>query len=242
MSKLQFFETIHGYAPFPWQNEVGRRLEVGEDIDFVRVPTAAGKSALVDLAIYAALHGGRRRICFVVDRRIVVDDVHQRAALIAAALDSNSALAELKSAAGEIQIIRLRGGVYGDDDWVLYPDRLTILISTVDQIGSRLLFRGYGVSSRMAHQGDRLRACRKLTNKKVYYQQLMTWSCKLPKNSVYSLALLRKIYDAHRSIFGAARHTEGARSKVRAVGNHDHGDLRHPVWIQQLGRGGRLVL
>jgi CRISPR-associated endonuclease/helicase Cas3 len=114
------------------------------------VPTGLGKSALIDAAIWAAAHGGWRRIVFVVDRRIVVDAVCQRAERVKKLLDSTQdrALRQLAQSIGETQIVRLRGGVFGDDEWVLYPDRLSVVLSTVDQIGSRLLFRGYGVSPR----------------------------------------------------------------------------------------------
>lgn len=145
-----FFQEIHGHAPFPWQARAAQALSARQTFS-VDVPTGLGKSALVDAAVWAAGKGAWRRIAFVVDRRIVVDAVHDRALKIQRALQSSNASERLDGLAdrlGEMQVVRLRGGVFGDDDWVLYPERLTVALTTVDQLGSRLLFRGYGVTPR----------------------------------------------------------------------------------------------
>lgn len=151
MSFERFFRAVYGHDPFPWQGEAARRLVAGEELAAVSVPTACGKTALIDAAIYAAAHGGARRIAFIIDRRVVVDEAFQRAERIGQALREGEQpiLRELTERLGPLQVVRLRGGVHGDDDWLLYPERVTVLVSTVDQIGSRLLHRGYGVSPRM---------------------------------------------------------------------------------------------
>lgn len=145
----EFFIAVHGYAPFPWQVRAAERL-ARRELAAVTVPTGLGKSALIDAAIWAAAHGSWRRIAYVVDRRIVVDAVHDRAQRIMQCLNgsTDARLRAMADVLGELQVVRLRGGVHGDDDWVLYPDRLSVVLTTVDQIGSRLLFRGYGVSPR----------------------------------------------------------------------------------------------
>lgn len=59
-------------------------------------------------------------------------------------------LARLAGEGGSPLLVRrLRGGAPLEDDWARTPVQPTILCSTVDQVGSRLLFRGYGVSNSM---------------------------------------------------------------------------------------------
>lgn len=150
MTFESIFKTIHGYDPFPWQSEAARMLSQGQKLSSVNVPTASGKTAMIDASLYAAAHGGPKRIVFIIDRRVVVDEAYDRVIKIQEALKKDPSLSDFSKKLGEIQVVRLRGGVHGHDDWVLYPEKVTVVISTVDQVGSRLLHRGYGVSARMA--------------------------------------------------------------------------------------------
>ena len=167
-----FFRDIHGYDPFPWQQALVNQLGDSDTWpDVLELPTGSGKTAALDAAVFhLALrvdrpHRAALRIVLVVDRRLVVDDAFVRAEKIAKALrESVNTEAEgwtiltevahrLKRLAGEcgspLVPQRLRGGVPLEHDWARTPTQPTILCSTVDQVGSRLLFRGYGVSDRM---------------------------------------------------------------------------------------------
>jgi CRISPR-associated endonuclease/helicase Cas3 len=53
----------------------------------------------------------------------------------------------LDSTQRPLAVGRLRGGVLRDDGWARIPSQAAVITSTVDQLGSRLLFRSYGSSS-----------------------------------------------------------------------------------------------
>ena len=163
-----FFEEVHGHEPFPWQKRLFRQIteKRGEWPETLALPTGSGKTAAIDIAVFhLALEADRGearrapvRIAFVVDRRLVVDDSFERAEKIAEALASpqgpttTSVAERLKKLSGDgppLIARRLRGGIPLEDDWARTPSQPTVLCSTVDQVGSRLLFRGYGVSDSM---------------------------------------------------------------------------------------------
>ncbi|MEV5694273.1 type I-G CRISPR-associated helicase/endonuclease Cas3g [Micromonospora globbae] len=162
-----FFNEVHGGAvssgsrrdPFPWQSALLRRVVDRGWPDGIDVPTGLGKTSVLDVAVFAAALGisdARRRIFYVVDRRLIVDEAHEHARRIAAALDQplgEATRAVARRLRGEddevaLDVTRMRGGVTWERTWLERPDRYAIVTGTVDQIGSRLLFRGYGVSDR----------------------------------------------------------------------------------------------
>ena len=153
--------------PFPWQREFARRLCAGQVPDYVAVPTGSGKTACLDAAVFAlamqaslpiAERTQGRRIFFIVNRRVIVDEAYDRAGKLCkklrdAASDSVAgrvavALRELSGESQSVPLTRaqLRGGIYRDRSWAGSLLQPMIICSTVDQAGSRLLFRGYGVS------------------------------------------------------------------------------------------------
>ena len=161
------FQAIHGVPPFPWQARLARTVaETGAWPAALDLPTGSGKTAALDVALFhlalQAHKGADRaapvRIAFVVDRRIIVDAAFERAEKIAKALEAATdgplgrmaAALRLLSGGGPPLVVQaLRGGLPRERDWARTPAQPTVLCSTVDQVGSRLLFRGYGVSDSM---------------------------------------------------------------------------------------------
>lgn len=151
MTFADFFTAVYGYAPFPWQQMLADREQWPSVID---LPTASGKTACLDAAIYRLAMGKTmpRRVWFIVDRRIVVDEAHERAKKIATALVKNAVLEPVAKTLCHfggtncpLAVARLRGGAWRDDSgWARDPRQPAIICSTVDQLGSALLFRPYG--------------------------------------------------------------------------------------------------
>jgi len=165
-----FHAAVHdGEQPFAWQQRLLEQV-VGDKAwpRVLALPTGAGKTTCIDVALFAlALDAGSgddqrwcpRRIVMVVDRRIVVDQAAERGRkLLGALMTSTDGVVievakrlRLLTRAGEepLGVFTLRGGMPKDDGWARTPDQPLVIASTVDQIGSRMLMQGYGVSPGM---------------------------------------------------------------------------------------------
>ncbi len=162
----RFFHEVSGFEPFPWQEQLARLVCAGKWPTPIALPTAAGKTAAIDVAVFAlacGTAGAARRIFFVVDRRVVVDEATEHARRLAAALreslngSSNRvvtrlvahALQKLTAEDGDdpLLVATLRGGMPRNDAWARSPLQPSVCCSTVDQVGSSLLFRAYGARS-----------------------------------------------------------------------------------------------
>ncbi|MHB1038260.1 MAG: type I-G CRISPR-associated helicase/endonuclease Cas3g [Pirellulales bacterium] len=171
----EFVLALNGYAPFRWQQRLAEQVTTGGWPQALALPTASGKTACIDIALFALAcqadwrndtRTAPRRIFFVVDRRIIVDEALARAARIARKLETatsgilHTVAQRLRLVAGHekaspLVCCSLRGGVYRDNAWAKFPTQPTVICTTVDQIGSRLLFRGYGLGlgTRVIHAG-----------------------------------------------------------------------------------------
>ena len=164
-----YFRDVYGHKPFPWQTRLTKQvIEDGKWPATIDLPTGSGKTAVLDTAIFALACNPQqfpRRVVFVIDRRIIVDQVYERAEQIQKRIADadtpvlqqlNEAFSQLigteikpNDSSHLLGVVALRGGIPIDSEWSQRPDRPWVVVSTVDQLGSRLLFRGYGVSPKM---------------------------------------------------------------------------------------------
>jgi CRISPR-associated endonuclease/helicase Cas3 len=174
-----YFQALHDHPPYPWQRRLAEQAVTGVWPGAIDLPTGSGKTACIDIAIFALAcqaslpveqRTAPRRIFFCVNRRVIVDEAHTRAHRIAEDIwesEKNEmnggpvlrkVASALRTVAGTsttdnvppLDVIELRGGIYRDNRWARSITQPTVVCTTLDQLGSRLLFRGYGVSPNAA--------------------------------------------------------------------------------------------
>lgn len=167
----EFFRDLTGHEPYVWQRDAATALRAGRIPDEISVPTGMGKTSLVVAWLWAlaadllrleqeptAVRRVPLRYVVVVDRRVIVDDTVGMARRIVDILDRGDetgatatvgrVLARLRDddEGPTVEVRELRGGMPSRPENVRHPARPAIVVGTVDLVGSRLLFRGYGVS------------------------------------------------------------------------------------------------
>ncbi len=153
------FVALTDHAPYAWQRRLYCDwLVEGETPEAIDVPTGLGKTMVMALWLIARAAGADlpRRLVYVVDRRTVVDQATEEAEKIAAALNDKDApaVAALRAGLGldageSLALSTLRGQHVDNREWLKAPHKPAIIVGTIDMIGSRLMFEGYGVSRGM---------------------------------------------------------------------------------------------
>lgn len=156
------YAKLHpGRHPYSWQERFFERIIRNDFPGEIAAPTGSGKTSLISLWLiglaWQAEHAPPvrmpRRLVWVVNRRVVVDQATQEARELWKRLKEDG---DLAAALGKLclpcevplAISTLRGEFADNREWVEDPSRPAIVIGTVDMIGSRLLFSGYGDSFR----------------------------------------------------------------------------------------------
>ena len=160
-------------SPYAWQREAFSRLCDGDPPSQIKVPTAAGKTMIIPIfvaALATQAAAGRvtlpRRLVHVVNRRVLVDEAGSLGGRILTAIDRSEelrglrdALAGLSASGQSLAVSMLRGGIDDNGAWSLDPSTPAIIMATPDMLGSRLLFRGYGVGRSRAATHAGLLGC-----------------------------------------------------------------------------------
>ena len=159
------FQQLTENDPFDWQEKLFQKFINGEFPDACDIPTGMGKTNVMTIwliALACQLKNKNRqiplRLVYVVDRRVIVDQATDEAEKLLEKIKQAQAdelhplhdlakifqEASMKGKESLIALSTLRGQKADNREWCLDPSRPAIIIGTVDMIGSRLLFSGYG--------------------------------------------------------------------------------------------------
>lgn len=139
-SYAEFFERATEFAPFPYQQRLGERDGLPSRLE---APTGSGKTAAIVLAWLWQRRRARpdlkgrtpRRLVYALPMRVLVEQVTG---------EIGGWLTRL-GLRDEVGVHLLRGG-YVDESWEARPEQDAILVGTQDQLLSRALNRGFGMS------------------------------------------------------------------------------------------------
>jgi len=163
-----FYREVTGHKPYGWQSRLAEKVvKEGRWPDVIDIPTGCGKTSCIEIAVYALAcnpEKNPRRIVYVVNRRIVVDDTSNRAEKLCKLLKNASKndecpvllkvknkLCEIAGGTTPLKHFTFRGGIQINEDWKANPTQPLVISSTIDHAGSRLLFRGYGSNKKFGY-------------------------------------------------------------------------------------------
>lgn len=133
------FKELTGYEPLPWQSRLYDRLYAGDIPSVCDIPTGLGKTMVIPIWLIALKHqqmAGQgtlpRRLVYIINRRTVVDQATEVVEQIRVKWT------------GPLEVSTLRGELADNGEWRKDPSKPAIIVGTIDMVGSKLLFNGYG--------------------------------------------------------------------------------------------------
>jgi CRISPR-associated endonuclease/helicase Cas3 len=168
------FRSLTGFTPMRWQRRLFKCfVEAGlpntQDIPGVcDIPTGLGKTSIIIIWLLALVQQAEgkevrlpRRLVYVVNRRTVVDQATRTVERLRLRLlepdrpeweehadtlrSIDRVLGGLCASDGmSLGVSTLRGELADNEEWKADPARPAIIVGTIDMIGSKLLFSGYG--------------------------------------------------------------------------------------------------
>jgi CRISPR-associated endonuclease/helicase Cas3 len=149
---------------FPWQWALYQRFLAGDIPQSCNLPTGLGKTSVIHIWLLALATKPQllpRRLVNVVNRRTVVDqttnEVEKLRTNLSKVPEVKTALSKMSAISSDppLAISTLRGQFADNREWSADPSRPAVICGTVDMIGSRLLFSGYGCGfkTRPLHAG-----------------------------------------------------------------------------------------
>ena len=142
------FQALTGKAPFPWQRRLFEaHFRLGDIPSCCSLPTGLGKTSVVAVWLLALASQAvvPRRLVYVVNRRTVVDQTTAEVENYRQVLQTSELFEDFRARFGSLALSTLRGEFADNGDWREDPSRPAVICGTVDMIGSRLLFSGYGI-------------------------------------------------------------------------------------------------
>lgn len=167
------FDLLTGHPPFKWQERLYERFLADDIPPACDIPTGLGKTSVIAIWLLAlatkllensSKNSLPRRLVYVVDRRVIVDQATKEAEKVLKRLRALKRLSAMKETHEDLRQIfdvlksisfleddkniialsTLRGEYADNREWMLDPSRPAIIVGTIDMIGSRLLFSAYG--------------------------------------------------------------------------------------------------
>jgi CRISPR-associated endonuclease/helicase Cas3 len=162
-----FYREVHQRDPLPWQEALASQVHNDGWPSGVGVPTGLGKTAAIDIAVWALAaeavqepqqRCAATRVWYVVNRRLLVDEAFDHGCVLAQLLADPTAAEPIRAVARALREIAamgrednplhvglVRGGAPRTSQ-VPDPSMPALLFATVPMYASRWLFEAYGAS------------------------------------------------------------------------------------------------